>query len=101
MVRIQPYFVSIYFFLGGVYKSPEDYFHIVQSLWNAMTFGEGNAALSPRCRWRSQDGKECGQVLSLLKNIDIKLDSLLMNCININRFAFYPLWVANTCLQSY
>ena len=49
---------------GGVYDSPEDYFHTVQNLWNAMTFGEGNAALSPKCKWRSNDGKECGMVSS-------------------------------------
>ena len=48
---------------GGVYDSPDDYFKTVQSLWNAMTFGEGNAALSPKCRWKAQDGKECGLVI--------------------------------------
>ena len=53
-----------FFLTGGVYDSPEDYFHTVQNLWNAMTFGEGNAALSPKCKWRSNDGKECGMVSS-------------------------------------
>lgn len=46
---------------GGVYNSPDEYFFTMQSLWNAMTFGDGNAALSPKCRWKLAD-KECGQV---------------------------------------
>ena len=49
-------------FQGGIYKSADDYFNTMQSLWNAMTFGDGNAALSPKCRFKKMD-KDCGEVL--------------------------------------
>ena len=47
---------------GGVYDSKEEYFDIVMKLWVAMTFSEGNNALSPRCNERNGE-KACGQVL--------------------------------------
>ena len=46
---------------GGVYKNKEEYFRTVCSLWIGLTFGDGNAALNPKCRFKF-GAKECGMV---------------------------------------
>ncbi|KAJ3408103.1 hypothetical protein HDV05_005146 [Chytridiales sp. JEL 0842] len=42
----------------GVYESVHDYFDTVMKLWIGLTFGDGNAALSPTCRHRGGDGQD-------------------------------------------
>ena len=73
---------------GGVYKSSEDYLSTVQKLWNAMTFCEGNAALSPKCRCKKslKDNLECGQV-----NLRLNLFGIPMCCLSLfdNHFDFF------------
>ncbi len=58
--------IQIFYFLkilGGVYSSPQEYFDTFQKLWTGMTFGDGNAALSPKCRVKKpNNGNDCGEV---------------------------------------
>lgn len=45
----------------GVYTKKAEYFNTVCRLWIGLTFSDGNAALSPKCRHKTS-GKECGMV---------------------------------------
>ena len=49
----------------GVYRNKEECFDNVCRLWIGLTFSDGNAALSPRCRHKTA-GKECGVVCKFL-----------------------------------
>ena len=49
----------------GVYRNKEEYFDTVCRMWIGLTFSDGNAALSPKCRHKAA-GKECGVVRKLL-----------------------------------
>ena len=49
---------------NGLYNSPGDYFQTITKLWIAMTFSDGNSALSPHCKAFDND-KECGRPLWL------------------------------------
>ncbi|KAJ3286671.1 hypothetical protein HK104_008917 [Borealophlyctis nickersoniae] len=46
----------------GIYGSRDEYFDTVLKLWVAMTFHDGNNAVSPVCKHRDND-KECGHVM--------------------------------------
>eukprot|EP00474_Spongospora_subterranea_P008580 CRZ09038.1 hypothetical protein [Spongospora subterranea] len=50
----------------GVYESTDEYFNTVTRLWTAMTFGDGNSALSPKCRVKEGE-RVCGNVLWSLR----------------------------------
>ena len=48
----------------GVYNNREDYFDTICRLWVGLTFNDGNGALNPKCRHKTEKGgtKECGLV---------------------------------------
>ena len=52
----------------GVYTDKKGYFDTVCRLWIGLTFSDGNAALSPKCRHKTS-GKECGMVSILFNQL--------------------------------
>ena len=52
----------------GVYAGKKEYFDTVSRLWIGLTFSDGNAALSPKCRHKTS-GKECGMVSPLFDQL--------------------------------
>ncbi|KAJ3397278.1 hypothetical protein HDU80_009611, partial [Chytriomyces hyalinus] len=48
---------------NGVYSSPSEYMDTLMKLMVAITFEEGNSALSPLCRVRGDKDMDCGKVL--------------------------------------
>ncbi|KAJ3247215.1 hypothetical protein HDU77_008656 [Chytriomyces hyalinus] len=51
---------------NGVYSSPSEYMDTLMKLMVAITFEEGNSALSPLCRVRGDKDMDCGKVLRAL-----------------------------------
>ena len=56
----------------GVYTKKADYFNTVCRLWVGLTFSDGNAALSPKCRHKTS-GKECGMVSTWFDELYIRI----------------------------